>query len=213
MTFEIKGLEKVTKDLAKLSTQIDYAAMLTLNDLAFDTKRALDGELRGGLNVRLNTSKAFAVDKAKKSDLTATVRMKRDWHYLSLQHHYQKKEAFQIGFEREMISRGYMTGSNSAVPIKKMGKAKYKSLLNSTRRGVRSKYFVVSTSSKNKRTAHLHPGIYQRMKRKPKPVMLFTAEAQYRKRFDMFTTSKKVVERRAKEYFFKNIERALRTAK
>ena len=215
MTIEIKGIDKLQKSLSAMSKQIPYASMLTLNDLAFDMQKALNAELKAGLKTRVNTSKAFAVDKATKSHLIATVHMKRDWHYLVLKHHYMGKTASQIAFERDMISRGYMTDSNSAIPIKKMGKAAYKKVSNATKKGIRShsKLFVVPTTNRNKRTKHLEPGIYQRMKRKIKPIILFTKEAQYRKRFDMKITANKVFDRRASKYFFKNLDRAMRTAR
>ena len=213
MTIDIKGLEIVSKKFHSMYRQIDYASMLTLNNLAFDARESLNKELGSKLRVRQNTSKAFVVDKAKKSSLSATVRMKRDWHYLSLQHYYQKKDAFQIGFERSMIARGYMTDANSAIPVKKMGKAKYRTIIDATKKGSKSKYFVVKTSNRSSKTKHLHPGIYQRMKRKVKPIILFTAEAQYKQRFNIKTTVEKVVSRRTEKYFFKNLDKAMRTAR
>jgi len=215
MTMEIKGLDKLNKDLGKLAKQTPYALMLTLNDLAFDSQKALNAELKNKLNVRSNTSKAFVVDKASKRGLVSTVRMKRDWHYLSLQHHYQNKSSEQIAFEREMIKRGYMTDSNSAIPIKKMGRAKYKTVSNATRKGIRSssKLFVVPTNNRSNKGKHLHPGIWTRLKKKVRPVILFTKEAQYQKKFDMSKTVEKVVSRRAAKYFFKNLAKAMRTSR
>ena len=214
MTIEIEGLDKVTSNIRTLSKQLPYALQLTLNDLAFDARESLNKEIKHKMNVRVNTSKAFVVDKAKKTDLSATVRMKRDWHWLSLQHHFNGGDAEQIGFEREMIKRGYMTDNNSAIPIKKMGKAKYKTILNASRPALKNnKYFVVKIRNKNKRSKHLAPGIYQRLKRKVKPIVLFTQEAKYKQRFDMFTTVEKVVKRRSREYFFKNLGRAMGTAR
>ena len=214
MTVEIKGLDKTSKYYRTMVKQIPFASMLTLNDLAFDSLRALNKEIENKMKVRKNTAKAFAVDKAKKTDLVATIRMKKDWHWLVLKHHYYGGESEQIGFEREMIKRGYMTDNHSAIPIKKMGKARYKTILNASRPSLKNnKYFVVKTKNKNKRSQHLAPGIYQRLKRKVKPIILFTQEAQYRKRFDMFATVEKVVNRRAEKYFFTNMEKAMKTAR
>ncbi len=215
MTIEIKGLDKLQKDLKKLSKQIPYAVSLTLNDLVFDAQQSLTKEVKHGMNVRDNTSKAWAVDKSKKTSLTATIRMKSDWHRDAIPHHYKGGIGADIGFERSMISRGYMTGSHSAIPLKKMGKARYRNISNATRRGIRSysKMFVVPTNNKNKRTKHLHPGIWTRLKRKSKPVILFTKEARYQKRFDMRKTVEKVVERRAAKYFWKNLDKAMGSAR
>ena len=215
MTIEIKGLDKLQKDLKKLSRQIPYAVMLTLNDLAFDAQKSLSAEIKGGLNARVNTSKAFLVDKSKKTNLIAIVRMKGDWHKPALQHHYFGGEAEQIKFEQAMISRGYMTDAFSAIPLKRMGRARYRTVSNATRTGIRSysKMFVVPTNNKNKRTKHLHPGIWTRQKRKSKPVILFTKEARYQKRFDMRKTVEKVVKRRAAKYFWKNLDKAMGSAR
>ena len=215
MTFEITGLDKFQKSLSNLSKQIDYAMSRTLNNLAFDAQASLAAELKHGMNVRVNTSKAFAVDKSSKTNLSATVRLKNDWHKYAIPQHFNAGDSLQIGFEKTMIARGYMTANHSAVPIKKMGKAKYKTVSNATRRGIRSysKMFVVPTNNKNKRTAHLAPGVWTRLKRKPKPVILFTQEAQYRKKFDMRITIDKVIKRRAQKYFNKNMAQALRTAR
>ena len=215
MTIEIKGLDKLNKSLSAMSKQIPFATAMTLNDLAFDSMKALNADLKQTLKTRVNTSKAFVVDKAKKINLVAVVRMKRDWHYSALKHHYLGKTADQIAFEDEMIARGYMTNTNSAIPLKKMGKAKYKTIANATRRGTRSasKLFVVPTKNKSNHTKHLKPGIYQRMKKKIKPIILFTKEAQYPKRLDMYPIVEKIVRRRASKYFFKNLDKAMRTAR
>ncbi len=211
MIFEIKGLDKVQKSLGQLSKQLDYAMMLTLNDLAFDTQDSLRGEIKGGLKAKVNTSKAFAIDKAKKSNLTATIRLKDDWHKQPIPQHYKGGDSLQIGFEKSMISRGYMTPKHSAIPLKKMGKARYKTVLNATRRGIRShsKLFVIGTKNKS----NLRAGIWQKNKRRPKLLIPFRTEAEYTKRFDMYRTIEKVVQRRASSYFYKNLERALRTAR
>jgi hypothetical protein len=213
MGVKIEGLKRLEKRLSTLQKQIPYTMALTLNDIAFDSMRSLNGDLKGKLKTRVNTSKAFAVEKATKTRLTASVHMKHDWHYLSLQHHYRGgKTAFQIGFEREMIRRGHMTNSNSAIPRKKWGKKKYSSTLKAlnTRGG---NLFVVSVMNRSKKTRHLHPGIYMRLKTKVKPILLFTEEANYKKRLDMEEIVGKVVRRRAEKYFAKNLKKAMRTAR
>ena len=211
MTLEIKGLDKLSKNISMMSKQLPYTLMLTINDLIFDSQKSLNAELKGGMNVRVNTSKAFAVDKAKKTTLTGVVRMKDDWHKTALLHHYKKRDAEQIATEKYFIRQGYMTANNSAIPIKRMTKAAYRKVVAGTK--TRGKMFVVSTNNTDRRTAHLHPGVYKRLKRKVKPLMLFTQEAKYNKRFDMYKTVKKVVTRRAETYFFKNLDKAMRTAR
>ena len=128
MTVEIKGLEKLNKKLSAISKQLPYALKGTLNDLAFDAQKSLTAEIKHGMNVRVNTSKAWAVDKADKTSLIATVRLKSDWHRYPIPQHYEGGSSLQIGFEKAMIGRGYMTAGHSAIPIKKMGKAKYKTV-------------------------------------------------------------------------------------
>ena len=213
MTLTISGLDKLSKDISAMSKQIPFAAMRTINDLAFESRLSLNNELKNGMNVRVNTSKAFVVDKAKKTSLSATVRIKNDWHLPSLLHHYKGGDAEQIATEKAFIGRGYMTASHSAIPIKRMTKAAYKKVLAGTKRGSGGKMFVVPTKNKDRRTAHLSPGIYNRLKRKVKPLMLFTSEAQYKKRFDMRKTVEKVVNRRASTYFYKHLAEAMRTAR
>lgn len=213
MVFEITGLDKFQKSMRHLSKQLDYAMSQTLNDLAFDAQDSLRKEIKGGMNTRVNTSKAFAVDKSSKSNKIAIVRLKDDWHKDAIPQHYLGGKGATIGFEYAMISRGHMRKGQSAIPLKKTGKARYKTLTQNTRRETKSNLFVASSTSKNKRTGHLKPGVYQRLKRKVKPVVLFTQEAQYKKRFDMSVTVKKVVTRRAKSYFYKNMARALRNAR
>ena len=211
MTIEIKGLDKLNKDMSTLSKQLPYALMLTINDLIFDAQKSLNAELKGGMNVRVNTSKAFAVDKAKKTNLTGVIRIKDDWHKDSLKHHYSGKDAEQIATEKYFIGRGYMTNSNSAIPIKRMTKAAYRKVVAGTK--TRGKMFVIPVNNRDRRTSHLHPGVYTRLKRKVKPLMLFTQEAKYKKKFDIYKTVAKVFNRRANSYFFKNLDKALRTAK
>lgn len=211
MIFEIKGLEQVQKNLSQLSKQLDYAMTLTLNDLAFDAQDSLRGEIKGGLNTRVNTSKAFAIKKAKKTNLTATISLKDDWHKDVIPQHYKGGIGARIKFEKEMMSRGYLGRNNSAVPLKKMGKKRYTTVLNSTRRGIRqhSKMFVIGTRDKS----HLRPGVWQKNKRSPKLLIGFRREAEYKKRFNMYKTVEKVVNRRAKTYFYKNLQKALSTAR
>ena len=224
MIIELKGIEGIQSKLRDMSTQVPYAAMLTVNELAFEAQKSLNAELSAGLNTRVNTSKAFVVDKAKKTNLVATVRMKSDWHYLSLQHHYQNKEAYQIAFEREMINLGFMSDNNSAIPLKKMSKNVYAKLLYEVKTGIRvkskgalgagNKFVIpVTNKSKSKRASHLSPGIYQRKKNGLKLLMLFTPEAKYKKRFDMRKTVTKVFDRRAEKYFFKNLRTAMKSAR
>lgn len=213
MTLEIKGLEQFNNRLRKLSSQMDYALTLTINDLVFDSQKALNADIGSKLNAKALTTKAYAVDKATKKTLVGVVRMKSDWHKVALAHHYSGGSGVPIMFEKEMINRGYMGSNNSAIPVRKMGKAKYKTILNATTQGARSKHFVVPTQNRNKRTQHLEPGIYERLKRKVKPVIIFTSEAQYRKRMDMRNIVEKIVNRRASIYFSKNMTKALRGAR
>lgn len=213
MTIEIKGLDKLNKNLSAMSKQIPFASMQTINDLAFESRLSLNSDLKHSMNVRANTSKAFVVDKAKKTSLSATVRIKDDWHKDALTHHYRGGKALQIATEKIFIRRGYMTEGNSAIPIKRMTKAAYRKVVAGTRRSSGSKMFVVPTNNTNKKTAHLEAGVYQRLKRKVKPLMLFTNEATYKKRFDMKKTVEKIVIRRASKYFFKHLDQAMKTAR
>jgi len=213
MEIEIKGLDNIQKELEQFQRQMPYVMTLTINDLLYDIKNAEDGMIRGGLNSRKNTAKAFAYDKANKSTLAGKVRLKDDWHEGALQHHFKGGTADNIGFEKEMIQRHNMNGSNSAVPIKKIGKKKYRTIRDGTKRGVKSKYFVVPVNNRDARSRRLDAGVYTRLKRKVKPVLLFTDEATYRKRFDHVKIAIKVIDRRLTSYFFKNLSRAISTAR
>lgn len=214
MTLEIKGLDKLQKSLSKLSVQMDYALSRTINDLSFESKASLEKDIAGRLNTRVNTSKAYAVDKSSKKNLEATVRMKSDWHKVALVHHYTGGRAVPIMFERAMMKRGYMSKNNSVVPIGKIGKVKYKTLLQQTAPGVPGRdHFVVAVGDRSSRVKHLSSGIYKRLKRKVKPVALFTDEAEYKKRLDMNEIVEKKVKRRADELFTKHLRDAMRTAR
>ncbi len=190
--------------VAKYLSQVPYAASRALNDVAFEAKTSMEADIRSKLKTRTKmVSQAFAVDKSDKADLTATVRTKDDWHIDVIPQHYRGGTGADIGFERAMISRGVMSASSSAVPIKKISKAGYKKLLIATRRGSGSKSFIVPQGSTDARSQGMTPGVYTRLKTKAKPVVLFTREAKYRKRLDMMTITRKVVSRRYEQYFYK----------
>ena len=214
MTIEIKGLDNFNTKISSFSKQLDYALSLTLNDLAFESREALNLNIKGALSVKAAVAKAYVVDRSSKKDLTSTVRMKSDWHKVVLSHHYTGGTSVPIMFEHAMQDRGYITNKNSIIPIKKITKAGYRKLLTQTKRGIAGRdHFVVGVNDKTKRTAHLEPGIYKRLKRKVRPVAIFTASSKYKKRLDMNTVVEKKVSRRINELFRKNMTKALRTAK
>ena len=65
MTIEIKGLDKLNKSLSAMSKQIPFATAMTLNDLAFDSMKALNADLKQTLKTRVNTSKGFCSRQSK----------------------------------------------------------------------------------------------------------------------------------------------------
>ena len=182
MTIEIKGLDNFQKSLGKLSKQMDYALMLTLNDLVFDGMNSMKKEIRGKLNLKnKQTVNAFQIKKATKTNLVATLSVD-DWKWQAdvLKPHFYGGDRKRKGMEKAMSYAGVMSKSNILTPsprtkiqsstyVQMMSylrlnyKAGYDANRNdkSRRKKKNTKFFIATKSSK--RTRHLHPGIYARM--------------------------------------------------
>ncbi len=217
---EVKSIKELIKDIDGLRDRdIPYIAMLSLNNLAFDTKKSIDQEIGGKLNIRkkkLTTS--VRVKKATKSSLTATVYIDEwSWQHKTLKHHFFGGDRDRKGVEKALIQLGYMSRNEILTPspgvsirpsnyVKMISQLKltYKSgyASNETkksrfkkRRKEKERYFLISSYTRS----HLHPGIYVRMPDYKKPICLLriVKAPNYKKRLTNFEdTVNKVHDRR-----------------
>lgn len=254
MTMEIKGLDNFQKSLSKLSTQMDYAATLTVNDLAFALKKQMAFELKTKFGGPLPMAQAFGVIKAKKTNIIATVGMndgsknkngidytKKIGHHFTggKRHHRSSEGAFMyfdyikkgesamLGQEAPLTKGGYMTGGNynkilSYLRIAER-KAGYTANRTRSKNGHRKKlkknngWFQVTTTRAERyngnRTRHLKPGIYKRDRADVLPILIFAKDGIYKKRFSLYKTGSKILKNKAQDLFYKNMTKALKTAR
>ncbi len=237
MKFELEGLKEVEKMLTGYEKQLPYVTMLTLNDLAFDTMYMLKAEVKVKLNLRNNQiPNAFRVKKATKKKLEADVFIDDyKWQAKILKPHFYGGDRARKGTEKAMIYAGFMSPGEILTPspgvriqpstyvqIMSFLKLNYKAGYDSNRNDrskrknkTRAKFFIATKG--NRRTAHLHPGIYARMddgvRGKPIMILRIAKKPNYKKIFDIEKTALEVYKKSMKEYFIKNAKIAMRTAK
>ena len=105
---DLKNLAKtIEKELKNDVKQVKYAAMKTLNNVAFEARENLMGEYSKSFTVRnKNLPKAVTVKKATKENLEAEVSFPKDWMLLNT-----------IGGEKRpenSKSLGYLPGKSSS---------------------------------------------------------------------------------------------------
>ncbi len=237
MKFELEGLTEVQQMLTGYAEQLPYVTMLTLNDLAFDVQRTLKAEVIVKLNLRKKSlANAFRVKKATKNRLEADVFIDDyKWQAKILKPHFYGGDRAKKGVEKAMIYGGFMSSSEILTPspgvkiqpstyvqIMSFLKLNYKAGYDANRNDkskrknkTRAKFFIAT--KKNKKTAHLHPGIYARMDNgvKSKPIMILRVakKPSYKKIFDIEKTALEIYKKNMKEHFIKNAKIAIRTAR
>lgn len=220
---EVKSIKELIKDINGLRDRdIPYIAMLSLNNLAFDTKSSIDQEIGGKLNIRkkkLTTS--VRVKKATKSNPIATVFIDEwSWQHKTLKHHFFGGDRDRKGLEKALIANGHMSNNEILTPppgvsikpwvytkviaqLRVTYKAGY--VANESKKSrfrkrlrTRERYFIINSYTRS----HLHPGIYVRMpdaadKRKPICILRIVKAPKYDKRLTKFEeTVDKVHDRR-----------------
>lgn len=220
MSKELTSIKELIKDLDGLrDNDIPYIAMLSANNLAFDTKNSIDMEIGGKLHItksKLTTS--VRIKKATKAKPYVSIYIDEwSWQHKTLAHHFFGGDRDRKGVEKAFIRLGYMSKGKILTPspgvtikpstyvkiiaqLKLVYKAGYNA--NETKKSkarnmVKSKerFFLISENSRSS----LHPGVYARMTDHDKPVCLLriAAAPTYKKRLtDFEETVNKVYDRR-----------------
>ena len=137
----------------------------------------------------------------------------------------KKGESATFGQEAKLTKGGYMSGGtyNKILSQLKIAdrKSGYSSNATGSKRSKRKRkakgYFAVTTTRAERhggrRTRHLRPGVWQRDGGDVLPILMFTKDGTYKKRFNLYKTGSRIVNKKAQDLFYKNMTRALRTAR
>lgn len=199
------NIKQVTKGLNKVQKkQIPFATSKTINDVAFQARKALMAQSKKKLDRPTPfTVKGFQVVKSKKTSLTATVFI-------------EPKRAKYMSFQ---VEGGVRTPNNIAIPIpieKNMRLNKYG---NMPRKKIKTLLGKPNTFSGKPRgegkNSDAAAGIWQRTNKNHKLKMLVSYEkfATYKPRFPFYKIVTGVVEKNFNKTFEKNLAMALATAK
>lgn len=235
MTLEIKGLDNFQKSLSKLSTQMDYALTLTVNDLAFDIHKQMKHEINDSLDVRVRSvSNAFRLKKASKNNIEAKVYVpKDDWRYNVLIHHTRGGPRTLKGLEKLLKHAGFLHGNEIMTPspgvrirpgtytkmiseLRIQNKEGFNSHRAKKSRGrlKKSRYFIAQHGVA--KTRHLHEGIYVSQAGSSPIAILRKAKAPKYERGSLmpaYEVGEIILKKKGQSYFFKNMTKALRTAR
>ena len=235
MTLEIKGLDNFKKSLGRISGQMDYALMLTVNDLAFAIQKQMKAEINDSLDVKVKRlSNAFVVKKANKSNLSSTVYVKKeDWRYNVLVHHTVGGTRTLKGLERLLRHAGFLHGDEIMTPppgvrIKPGTYTKMISDLriqnkegfdshradNSKGKLKKSRYFLAQKGVA--KTQHLFEGIYVSQDGSEPISILRKAKAPKYERDSLMSVKEVgeiVAKRELQSLFYKNMSNALKGAR
>lgn len=189
LTFDLREFERNMTDAER--RQMPYAVMLTLNDVAFGGRKAVQGQMEGDLDRPTPYAKrGVVVDKATKRDLEAKVVIYGDRaargglpaaYFLGPQVHGGRRSL--KAFEKQLAARGFLPRGHVAVPAKRQKLDRYGNIsqaqLNKILSGLQIDYRgagatrVASTDAGKARQSrrgryfvprkgsHLHAGIYQ----------------------------------------------------
>ena len=179
MTLTVKGLDNFKKSLGKLSTQMDYALTLTVNDLAFDIQKQMKHEINDSLDVKVRSvSDAFKIKKASKKNIEAQVHVSKDEGRSNvLVHHTAGGTRTLKGLERLLRYAGFLHSKEIMTPppgvrirpgtytkmiseLRIQNKEGFNSHRAKKSRGKlkKSRYFLAQRGVA--KTRHLHEGIY-----------------------------------------------------
>ncbi len=238
MTLEIKGLDKLSKNISMMSKQLPFALQNTLNDLAFDVQKQMKLEINDSLDVRvMSLSSAFKVDKASKKSLVASVYVKKsDWRYNVLIHHTTGGVRTLKGLEKLLRHAGFLYGDEIMTPppgvrikpgtytkiiseLRIQNKEGFNSHRAKKSRGKlkKSHYFIAQRGVP--KTRHLHEGVYVRQDGvdlgHPISILRKAKAPNYEKDslMSVYEVACFIMKKKGQSYFIKNITQALRTAK
>jgi len=245
INIKIEGLDAVRKQLANLSKQVDYAASRALNTTAFavntEIKKEMQNVFKGGPTPF--ALRAFAVTKATKSDLTATIALRQDVPSGGTSYAKALRHLFTSGTRDWKKLEGYLQGKRlmppglMAVPgngcpldgrgnIRKAALTEMLGVLAAQRPNLRVYrktgagkvqkavgYFVVRAGDKSRK----HPGIYKRIETGSSsgitPMIMYVKRGNWRKFIDLQLVGNKVVGREFEANFTKEFAAAMASAR
>jgi hypothetical protein len=245
ISLNITGLDAVKAQLGAMAKQANFAASRALNTTAFAVNASLKREMqqvfKGGATPY--TQRAFAIDKATKSNLVATVALRNDSpaggtpYAKALGHlftggtrEWKKLEGYLRG--SKLMPSGLMAVPGSACPLDARGNIRQAALtemlgvLRANRSNLRVYrktgagkaqkavgYFAIQHGTK----ASLHPGIYKRVETGTTstldPMVMFVHPGKWRKFIDLQKLATEVVAKTFNAEFNKELSAALGSAR
>lgn len=245
INLKIEGLDKAQAQLAGLSKQVSFAASRALNTTAFAVNTAIKKEMqstfKGGPTAF--ALRAFAVDKATRSNLTATVALRTDAPAGGTSYSKALRHLFTSGTRdwkklegylqaKRLMPAGLMAVPGNGCPLDSKGNIRKAALtemlgvLSAQRANLRvyrktgagkaqkaTGYFVVSSGDKTRK----HPGIYKRIETGTtsgiSPMIMFVKRGNWRKFIDLQLVGNKVVGEHFEAAFTKEFEAAMASAR
>jgi len=245
LNIQITGLDAVKKQLGNMAKQASFAASKALNTTAYAINAKLKTEMSstfaGGATAY--SLRAFKVDKADKTTLTAAVSLRTDTQAAALPYSKALGHLFQGGqrkykkIEGALRARKLMPSGLSIAPgnamrldgYGNMNRGQLTEMLSmllarpSTMRTIRKTgsgktpkmvdYFVVQPGAKTK----LHPGIYKRIETgntsAVDAMILFINPVTYRKLIDLDKLGREVVAKTFQPAFDAELSKALASAR
>lgn len=221
--FELKPNDaSLNEAINSMQKQIRFASMVAVNRTAGVVKRELQQEM-----VRVfDRPTPFTIDSiriipATKANLQASIGVK-DSSLKILEPEIYGGNRHHTNFETSLLSKGRLQGGWFGVPgpnaqLDQYGNQKLGQIApaevglpnRSRRNGARtnrSKYVVMKPGRKKR------PGLYVRKGRSINRLLTFVPSVKYRKRFDFFEVSDRVVRREIGAQFSKALQEALATA-
>lgn len=245
LNINITGLDKVKAQLGSLGKQANFAASKALNTTAYainaELKTQMQSTFKGGATAF--TQRAFKVERATKSNLTATVSLRTDAPeggttyakalahlFTGGQRKYKKLEGWLRG--RRLLPAGLTVAPGAGMPLDAYGNMRRAALTEMlgvvgtqrtnlpvyrrTGAGKAQKavgYFVVLPGDKSRK----HPGIYKRIETGTtsaiKAMVLYVDPANYRKFINLDKLGRDVVAKTFQPAFDRELASALGPAR
>ncbi len=244
ITVEFKGFERFKKRLSDIEKkQLPFATSVALNKTAEWMETDIRLEMRKVLDRPTKfTLKSLYVKRATKRKLQAEVLFKDFIPKGTPADKYLKPQVYggsrgQKGFEKVLVRYGYLAPGWYAVPgagarLNRSGNmtagaitqilTALRALPGTPTVGGREVKFTKRSKAVKKIFAipywkqgyHLKPGVYKRMARGVKPLLIFTKnKPKYERRLDFFGIGKKSYKKHFKEEFRKAFRHAMATAR
>lgn len=245
INIQITGLKEVRAQLGAAAKQASFAASRALNTTAFAINDRLKKDMattfQGGATAY--TLRAFKVDKADKSNLTAQVGLRTDNSGAALPYNKALAHLFTGGTRsfkklegwlraRRLLPSGLTVAPGAGMPLDRFGNMRTAALsemlgvigtqrtnlrvYRKTGAGKAQKavgYFVVLPGDKGRK----HPGIYKRIETGKssviKAMVLYVNPVNYRKFIDLDKLGREVVAKTFQPAFDAELAKALRSAK